>query len=68
LGGFVAALAVAAVYSASAVDGLTTAPGPGISDGGAFLLEAIMTGLFVIVISTSQPMTGHLGKASWRHS
>ena len=51
-GGFVAVLAVTAVYSERAVDGLTTAPAGGISDGGAFLLEAVVTGLFVIVIST----------------
>jgi MIP family channel proteins len=52
VGGFVAVLAVAAVYSESAVDALNTAPGSGISDGGAFLLELIATGLFVMVIVT----------------
>jgi MIP family channel proteins len=51
-GGFAAVLAVAAVYSGRAVDALTTAPAARISDGGAFLLEAVVTGLFVIVITT----------------
>jgi MIP family channel proteins len=52
VGGFVAALAVAAVYSGKAVDSLNTAPGIGISNGGALVLELIATGLFVIVICT----------------
>jgi glycerol uptake facilitator-like aquaporin len=52
VGGFVAVLAVAAVYSSSAVDALDTAPGLGISNGGALLLELIATGLFVMVICT----------------
>ena len=52
VGGFVAVLAVAAVYSGRAVDALDTAPGVGISDGGALVLELIATGLFVIVICT----------------
>jgi MIP family channel proteins len=52
VGGFVAVLAVAAVYSKSAVDALDTAPGLGISNGGALVLELIATGLFVMVICT----------------
>jgi MIP family channel proteins len=52
VGGFVAVLAVAAVYSGRAADSLDTAPGAGISSGGAFVLELIATGLFVIVICT----------------
>jgi MIP family channel proteins len=52
VGGFVAALAVAAVYSEGAMDALDTAPGLGISKGGALTLEMIATGLFVIVICT----------------
>ena len=52
VGGFVSVLAVAAVYSGTAVDALDTAPGVGISNGGALLLELIATGLFVIVICT----------------
>ncbi len=52
VGGFGAVLAVAAVYSKLAVDKLDTAPGAGISSGGALLLELIATALFVIVICT----------------
>jgi MIP family channel proteins len=52
IGGFVAVLAVAIVYSGPAVDALDNAPGVGISDGGALLLELIATALFVIVICT----------------
>jgi MIP family channel proteins len=52
VGGFVAVLAVAAVYSRRATDSLETAPGAGISSGGALLLEIIVTALFVIVICT----------------
>jgi MIP family channel proteins len=52
VGGFVAVLAVAVVYSEHAVDALNTAPGAGISSGGAFLLELIVTALFVLVIIT----------------
>ena len=52
VGGFVAVLVVAAVYSGLAVDKLDTAPGHGISAGGALLLELIATALFVIVICT----------------
>jgi len=52
VGGFVAVIVVAIVYSGAAVDALDTAPGVGISDGGALLLELIATALFVIVICT----------------
>jgi len=52
VGGFFAVLAVAIVYSESAVDALNTHPGPGISGGGAFLLEVISTALFVMLIAT----------------
>ncbi len=52
VGGFLAVLAVAAVYSERAVDALTTQPGHGISRGGAFLLEFIATALFVMLITT----------------
>src|SRR5215210_7922612 len=52
VGGFVAVLVVAAVYSGLAVDKLDTAPGLGISSWGALLLELIATALFVIVICT----------------
>jgi glycerol uptake facilitator-like aquaporin len=52
IGGFVAVLAVAAVYSGKVTDSLDTNPGLGISDGGALTLEAIATALFVMVICT----------------
>ena len=52
VGGFVAALVVAVIYSGPAADALTTAPGAGISDWGALALELIATALFVIVICT----------------
>jgi MIP family channel proteins len=51
-GGFVAVLAIAIVYSEKATDALDTAPGPGISNWGALLLELIATALFVMVICT----------------
>jgi MIP family channel proteins len=52
VGGFLAVLAVDAVYSERAVDALTTQPGHGISQGGAFLLETVATALFVMLITT----------------
>jgi aquaporin Z len=52
VGGIVAALVIVIVYSSKAADALATAPGVGISDGSALLLEAIATALFVIVILT----------------
>src|SRR3954453_12921232 len=52
VGGFVAVVAVAIVYSKQATDSLDTAPGLGISSFGALLLEVIVTALFVMVICT----------------
>ena len=52
VGGFVAVIAVALVYTGGAIDALDNAPGLGISNGGALLLELIATALFVIVICT----------------
>lgn len=52
VGGVVAALVIVIVYSGGAADALATAPGPGISDGSALLLEAIATALFVVLILT----------------
>ena len=52
IGGFVAALVIAIVYSGGAADALQTTPGPGISSGSALLLEAIATAGFLIVIAT----------------
>ena len=52
VGGFVAVIAVAVVYSGGAVDALDNAPGLSTSSGGALLLETVATALFVIVICT----------------
>jgi MIP family channel proteins len=52
VGGFVAVVVIAIVYSGRATDALVTAPGHGISNSGAVLLELITTALFVIVILT----------------
>src|SRR4051795_13344742 len=52
VGGFVAVLAIAIVYSGHATDSLDNAPGLGISSGAALLLELIATALFVMVICT----------------
>ena len=52
VGGLLAVVVIAIVYSSSATDALNTAPGLGISDGGALLLEIIATALFVMVICT----------------
>jgi glycerol uptake facilitator-like aquaporin len=40
------------VYSKTALDSLDTAPGATISDGGALVLELIVTALFVMLICT----------------
>jgi aquaporin NIP len=52
VGGFVAVLAIALVYSEHVNDALDTAPGPGISNLAALVLELIVTALFVMVICT----------------
>ena len=52
VGGFLAVVVIGIVYSSSATDALTTAPGAGISNWGALLLEIITTALFVMVIAT----------------
>ena len=51
-GGLLAALAVRIVFSSEAADKLVTAPGSGISDGKAMVVELIFTLLFVLVIAT----------------
>jgi Major intrinsic protein len=66
VGGFAAVLAMAAVFSSRAVDSLDTAPGLGISSGGALLLELIATALFVIVICTVATHDRAPWKVSWR--
>jgi aquaporin Z len=61
VGGFVAVLAMAVVYTSEVTDALDTTPGPGISDWGALLLELIATALFVMVILT----VATDGRAPW---
>jgi aquaporin Z len=52
VGGFVAVLVMAIVYSSEVTDALDTVPGSGIDDWAALVLEIIATGLFVMVILT----------------
>ncbi len=52
VGGFVAVLVMAIVYSKAVTNALDTNPGTGIDDWAALVLELIATGLFVMVILT----------------
>ncbi len=52
VGGFGAVLVMAIVYSSQVTDSLQTAPGSGIDDWAALVLEIIATALFVMVILT----------------
>jgi MIP family channel proteins len=52
VGGFVAVLVMALVFSTAVTDALTTNPGEGIDDWAALVLEIIATGLFLMVILT----------------
>ena len=52
VGGFGAVLVMAIVYSSDVTDSLHTAPGSGIDDWAALVLEIIATALFVMVILT----------------
>jgi aquaporin Z len=52
VGGFVAVLVMAIVYSKAVTNSLDTNPGAGIDDWAALVLELIATGLFVMVILT----------------
>ena len=52
VGGFVAVLAMAIVYSKDVTEALSNQPGPGIDNWAALVLEIIATGLFVMVILT----------------
>ena len=52
VGGFGAVLVMAIVYSGDVTNALDTAPGIGISDWAALVLEIVATGLFVMVILT----------------
>ena len=52
VGGFVAVVVMAIVYSSEVTDALHTQPGSGIDDWAALVLEIIGTALFVMVILT----------------
>ena len=52
VGGFVAVLVMALVYTSEVTDALDTTPGIGIDDWAALVLELIATALFVMVILT----------------
>jgi MIP family channel proteins len=52
VGGLIATLVIRWSFNKEAIDAVVNLPGKGISDGTAFLLEAIVTALFVLVICT----------------
>jgi aquaporin Z len=52
VGGFVAVLVMAIVFSNNVTDALDTNPGVGIDDWAALVMEIVATGLFVMVILT----------------
>jgi aquaporin Z len=52
IGGFMAVLVMAIVFSKNVTNALDTNPGTGISDWAALVLELVATGLFVMVICT----------------
>jgi MIP family channel proteins len=52
LGGFVAVLAAVLLYTRDVQDALVTAPGAGVADWRALLIEAVAVFLFVLVIAT----------------
>ena len=52
VGGFVAVLVIAIVYSSEAMNAMNPQPGSGIDDWSALLLEIVTTALFVMVILT----------------
>jgi len=52
VGGFGAVLVMAIVYSSDVTDALDTAPGSGIGNWAALVLEIVTTALFVMVILT----------------
>jgi len=53
LGGLCAVGTMALVFGDEVTDRLGTTPGPGVDDWGALLLEAIVTGLLVMVVLTA---------------
>ena len=62
VGGFVAVLVMALVYTSETTDALDTKPGVGIDDWAALVLELIATALFVMVILT----VATDGRAAWK--
>jgi len=60
VGGFGAVLVMAIVYSGDVTDSLHTAPGSGIDDWAALVLEIVATALFVMVILTVDRRSGPL--------
>ncbi len=62
VGGFVAVLVMALVYTSQVTDALDTTPGIGIDDWAALVLELIATALFVMVILT----VATDGRAAWK--
>ena len=52
VGGFVAVLVMAIVFSSNVTNALDTVPGIGIDDWAALVMEIVATGLFVMVILT----------------
>jgi MIP family channel proteins len=62
VGGFVAVLVMALVYTSEVTDALDTNPGIGIDDWAALVLELIATALFVMVILT----VATDGRAAWK--
>jgi MIP family channel proteins len=53
VGGLCSVGTMALVFGSEVTDVLSTSPGPGVGDWGAVLLEAIVTGLLVMVILTA---------------
>jgi MIP family channel proteins len=52
IGGVIAAAVLRFVFSKTILEAVLNAPGKGISNGQAFVLEAIFTGLFLLVVTT----------------
>jgi aquaporin Z len=62
VGGFLAVVVQAIVFDKEVTEGLSTAPGAGIDDWGALVLEIVTTALFVMVILT----VATDGRAAWK--
>ena len=61
VGGIAAAGAIRAIFNSTVLHATLTMPGHGVSNGQAFWLEAIFTGLFLLVIAT----VAADGRAPW---